>query len=267
MANTVNFENVRRKVIMVDYVGFLLMSAKERLKEQYEIYPATSSHALFEILGKVKPDIILLDINMPDEDGFKTIDKLKTYEEFEHIPVIFLSGKSDRASMIKGKNHGAVDFITKPFTDATLIESIEYQLNPVKREANKPLVLAVDDNPSILKAINTILNRSCLVRTLAKPENLGKLLELIAPDLFILDCQMPIMHGFDLIPVIRGFKDHTDTPIIFLASEGTIDNISVAINRGASDYLLKPIDENTLREKAALHLENFILRRRIRLAK
>ena len=87
---------------------------------------------------------------------------------------------------------------------------------------------------------------------------------MITPDLFILDCQMPVYSGFDLVPIIRRIREHEETPIIFLTSEGTIDNISVAINLGARDFIIKPIDEAILREKVALHIKDFMMRRRIR---
>ncbi|MCL2018809.1 MAG: response regulator [Oscillospiraceae bacterium] len=257
-------EKSRRKIIMVDDVGFLLLSAKERLKERYEIFPATSAETLFGILENIEPEIILLDINMPNVDGYETIQKLKADSRFADIPVIFLTSKSDKDSLIKGKNLGAVDFITKPFTDAVLIESIEYQLDPKKREHNKPLILAVDDNPSILKAVNSILNQQYTVRTLTNPEKLQGLLKVLTPDLFLLDCKMPILHGFDLIPIIRGFKKHEETPIIFLTSEGTVDYISTAISQGASDFIIKPINKDVLLEKIALHLGDFVMKRRIR---
>ncbi|MCL2087094.1 MAG: response regulator [Oscillospiraceae bacterium] len=257
----------RRKVIMVDDVGFLLMSAKERLKERYEIFPATSAEALFKILEKTEPEIILLDINMPDMNGYEIIKKLKAQERFADIPVIFLSGNNDRKSIIKGRSHGAVDFITKPFKDSDLIECIEFQLNPEMQEKNKPLVLAVDDNPSILKAINSILNQQYVVRTLSNPLVLEELLKVMVPDLFLLDCKMPGLQGFDLVPIIRKTAGHEETPIVFLTSEGTIDNISVAISQGASDFILKPIDEEILREKIATHLSDFVMKRRIRSSK
>jgi DNA-binding response OmpR family regulator len=161
-------------------------------------------------------------------------------------------------------NLGAVDYIKKPFIDSDLIDCIEYQLDPYKHEKYKPVVLAVDDNPSILKAVNYLLNDQYKVYTLAEPEKLKTLLGIITPDLFLLDCKMPVLNGFDLVPIIRSFYDHEETPIVYLTSEGTIDNISVAIHLGACDFIVKPIDETVLREKIALHLKDFIIRRRIR---
>ena len=121
-------------------------------------------------------------------------------------------------------------------------------------EAEKKVILAVDDNPSILKSINFFLRDNYTVYTLPEPKKIVSLLAKISPDIFILDCNMPDIKGFDLIPFIRSFPDHKNTPIIFLTGEGTKDNLTEAMKLGASDFLIKPIDENLLREKVAKYI-------------
>ncbi|MCL1904409.1 MAG: response regulator [Oscillospiraceae bacterium] len=257
----------KKKVVMVDDMAFFLSSTKERLKKYYDFFPVTSAEALFELLEDVTPDVILLDVNMPDVDGYKTIKNLKTHEKFCMIPVIFVSGKTDKASMIKAKNYDANDYITKPFNIETLIESIELQTEPSKKWSSRPLVLAVDDNPSVLKAINVVLNEKYIVRTLSKPENLHALLDIISPDLFLLDCKMPVLSGYDLVPIIRASKGHRETPIVFLTSDASVDNISVAISYGTAGFISKPIIREVLKDKIDNLLQDFIIMRRIRHSK
>jgi PleD family two-component response regulator len=254
----------RKKIILVDDVNFSLISTTSRLEKHYDIYPANSAEKMFEILERILPDLILLDINMPDIDGFEAIQRLKSLRHLSRIPVIFLSGKSDKSSIIKGLSLGAADFMTKPFTDTELIDCIEMQLNVEKRAANKPIILAVDDNPSELAAINGLLEKTYTVYTLPEPGKLKFLLDIIEPDLFLLDYNMPVMSGFDLVPIIRGFRTHAETPIIFITSEGSTDTLTAAIHLNACDFLLKPIDEAVLREKVATHTAEFMLRRRTR---
>jgi len=70
------------------------------------------------------------------------------------------------------------------------------------------------------------------------------------------------------VPIIRGYTEFTDTPIIFLTGDGTRDNLILAAQLGASDFLVKPIDDVMLREKVDNQLKDFIIRRRIgRIAK
>jgi len=257
----------RRKIIIVDDVNYVLTTLKERLKNNYEIYPAQSGEILFELLERITPEMILLDIQMPDSSGFDIICQLKADKRYDYIPVIFLTGnKTDRKSVTKGMSLGAVDFITKPVINEKLIECIESHLDPHRKNANKPIILAVDDNPAILQAVNLILGDDYKVYTLPQPQAIKDVLSRVTPDMFLLDCHMPVLHGFELVPLIRSHSDHEDTPIVFLTSEGTIDNVSVATTIGASGFIVKPIDEVVLRKKVAEVLADYITRRRIRTA-
>jgi len=257
----------RRKIVIVDDVNYVLTTLKERLKSVYEIYPAQNAEILFEILENVDPELIILDIQMPYCSGFDVIEQLKADPRYAQIPVIFLSGnKTDRKSIYRGMSLGAVDFITKPINNDKLIECIESHLDPRQREANKPIILAVDDNPSILQTLNHLLGEDYKVYTLPHPQAINDVLTKVVPDMFLLDCHMPILHGFELVPMIRAIPDHEDTPIVFLTSEGTIDNVSVATTIGASGFIVKPIDEKILREKVASVLVDYISRRRMRAA-
>jgi CheY-like chemotaxis protein len=76
------------------------------------------------MLEKITPDLILLDIDMPDMDGFEVMDKLKAHEVYKSIPVIFLSAMKDQIVMQKSFGMGAVDFIRKPFVAESLLEKV-----------------------------------------------------------------------------------------------------------------------------------------------
>ena len=256
--------NIDKKIIVVDDVNFLLYTINEILKNRYEIHLAQTTEMLFELLGKFIPDLILLDINMPDVNGFDTIIKLKENERYADIPVIFLTGKSDKKSAMKAIELGAADYVTKPLSDKFLIECIENQLNPNKLEANKPVILAVDDSLVVLQEIHFMLEAQYTVLTLPEPGKLMELLGKVTPDLFLLDVKMPKITGFDLVPLIREIPEHTDTPIIFLTTEGTLDNIFVAHNLGACDFLVKPINEEILFDKLKTRLSGYQIRRRMR---
>jgi len=251
----------RRKIIMVDDLNFCLLTVKGRLKEHYQIFPAQTVDMLYEMLEAVEPELILLDIGMPETDGFEIIKQLKNDYRYMHIPVIFLSAKSDRRSITKGISLGAVDFIVKPFHDAQLIDCIENHLDPSRSDAVKPIIMAVDDNPSVLRSIKSMLDNENKVYTLSEPQVLTEALKKVSPDLFILDCKMPVINGFDLMQIIRTLPRHRETPIIFLTSEGTLDNVSVAMSLGSADFIVKPVDEEILRQKVRDTLKNFMILR------
>ena len=130
-----------------------------------------------------------------------------------------------------------------------VIQLMEYS------DANRKLrILVVDDAPSILKMISSVLSPEYKVDTLIDPTMVNKFLQQIMPDLFLLDYQMPELNGFDLVPIIRSFEDHKDTPIIFLTSQGTMDHVSKAYSLGACDYIVKPFQDNVLKEKIKKHI-------------
>jgi len=123
----------RQKIIMVDDIQAILDQGKSILRPYYEVYPAPSAARLFEMLGKIVPDLILLDINMPEMDGYETIRKLKADERFSDIPVIFLTAKNDECSEREGFDLGAVDYVVKPFSPPLLLKRIENQLLVVRK--------------------------------------------------------------------------------------------------------------------------------------
>ena len=122
-------------------------------------------------------------------------------------------------------------------------------------EATRKLrILAIDDAPVILKTISSVLSDEYKVYGMTHPTTLEKFLQQITPELFLLDYKMPERSGFDLVPIIRSFEEHKNTPIIFLTSLGTIDHISAALALGACDFIVKPFQGNILREKIAKHI-------------
>jgi len=83
---------------------------------------------MFELLNDIMPDLILLDILMPEMDGFEAMRLLKGDERYSNIPVIFLSGRNDAATEERGFEMGAVDFISKSFSEPVLLNRIKMHL-------------------------------------------------------------------------------------------------------------------------------------------
>ena len=121
-------DDKRYKIILVDDNMANLTLGRNMLKTFYEVYPAPSAAKLFEILEKVHPDLVLMDIEMPDMDGYEATKKLKGEPRFADIPVIFLTSKNDESSELMGFDIGAVDYISKPFSGPLLLKRIANQL-------------------------------------------------------------------------------------------------------------------------------------------
>lgn len=118
-----------KTIFVVDDNYVNLHTAESALSEFYSVFTLNSAAAMFALLEEVNPDLILLDILMPDVSGFDTIKKLKSDEKYSQIPVIFLTGKDDEASEAEGIELGAADFISKPFSKIVLLNRIKNHLN------------------------------------------------------------------------------------------------------------------------------------------
>jgi len=114
-----------KTIFIVDDNATNLVTAKNALSGIYKTYALPSAKKMFQLLEKFTPDLILLDVEMPDMNGFQALSILQTDEKHQTIPVIFLTAKLDPESEICGFELGAVDFINKPFSPPVLIRRIE----------------------------------------------------------------------------------------------------------------------------------------------
>jgi putative two-component system response regulator len=111
-----------KKIFLVDDNITNLMIGKQILKDRYQVWTMPSAHKMFEILVKIRPDIVLLDVEMPDMSGFDAIKQLKS-GEYKEIPVVFVSGNAVPPGI--GAELGASGCVEKPFSAEALIETIE----------------------------------------------------------------------------------------------------------------------------------------------
>jgi diguanylate cyclase (GGDEF)-like protein len=120
--------NDKKKIIAVDDNIENLTVLKNILKNTYDIFPTSTASNMFDLLEHFLPDLILLDVEMPDMNGYEAAEKLKSNEKYKQIPVIFLTIRDDIQSEIEGLRLGAVDYIHKPFVAPLLLQRIKTHL-------------------------------------------------------------------------------------------------------------------------------------------
>jgi len=118
-----------KKIFVVDDNTLNLLVAEEALSELYDVYTMSSGTLMFSLLNNVFPDLILLDLLMPEISGFEILSRLKDDKRYSGIPVIILTSKIDANTETLGFQMGAVDFITKPFSKSALLDRILAHLN------------------------------------------------------------------------------------------------------------------------------------------
>jgi putative two-component system response regulator len=114
----------RKTIIVVDDNTTNLLTCKSVLKPFYEVYPVLSAAKMLKLMEHVKPDLILLDVEMPDINGYEAAGMLKEKDAFKEIPIIFLTARNDPVSEKVGLNLGAADYLSKPIVGDQLIERI-----------------------------------------------------------------------------------------------------------------------------------------------
>lgn len=116
-----------KKILIIDDEQSLLDLMEDVLKREGFKHIYTENNGIDGILKckEINPDIVLLDVMLPDIDGFKTCEKIR---EFSKVPIIFLSAKSDNIDKLMGLSIGGDDYVTKPFNTAELILRVKSQL-------------------------------------------------------------------------------------------------------------------------------------------
>jgi signal transduction histidine kinase len=165
-----------------------LMKAASILESDYEVVTMSSAAKMFSLLEKKHPELILLDIEMPEMNGFEAIVKLKENPEWRDIPVIFLTGRTDEE---KGLSLGAVDYITKPYSPVIVKLRVQNQINilserlyRVKSEflsrMSHELLTPMNAIMGVIQSVDKTDNSEMLKKYLGKIENASShMLELV----------------------------------------------------------------------------------------
>ena len=117
-----------KTIFIVDDNDVNLSTAAKALSKQYRVFTLPSASDMFELLNNIVPDLILLDILMPEMSGFEAMRLLKSDARYSDIPVMFLSGRSDAVTEAHGFEIGALDFVSKPFSEPVLLNRIKTHL-------------------------------------------------------------------------------------------------------------------------------------------
>jgi len=154
----------RKTVFIVDDDMTNLTVGANALSDSYDVFTFVSGALLLKRLARHVPDLILLDVDMPEMNGYEVIRQIKGSKATEKIPVIFLTAKSDCESELEGLSLGAIDYIIKPFSPPLLLKRIEVHLlvETQKRELqdfNDNLLEMVDaKTKTVVELQNAILN-------------------------------------------------------------------------------------------------------------
>jgi CheY-like chemotaxis protein/anti-sigma regulatory factor (Ser/Thr protein kinase) len=208
--------------------------------EGFSVIPARSGKDALTIAREHKPDIITLDIYLPDMNGFDLLQKLHTDPVTSHIPVVVLSILADKE---KGDQLGVFDYLEKPIDVEKLHQILRKASDAIDAEGSPLRIMVVDDDASTLEFFEDCLTvegyEVCTVQggadvlRRAKAEN---------PALILLDLIMPDIEGLDVLRQLKGEIETRDIPVIVLTGKAGLQEQSQSMLMGAESVIAKPTE-------------------------
>ena len=119
----------RKKILVVDDDGFHLSVVEKMLEDEYEVSAAKSGEeALERLRGKFVPDMVLLDVLMPNMDGWEVYRRIRAINSLQDVPVVFFTSVTEKIEITHAYDIGAADYIMKPFEKEELLKRLETTL-------------------------------------------------------------------------------------------------------------------------------------------
>ncbi len=222
--------------------------------EGLTIIEAKNGYEGIQMAQEQVPDLITMDINMPDIDGIEATSKIRESQQCFEIPIIIITGNTDVELSKRAFAVGAAEFFIKPFPKGKFRQYIEDILS--KEENLKGLkVLVVDDSQQSGPIVSRIL-RSRGAEIMQVPRKADALQYLADPnqkfDIIITDFMISSLGDIDLCRYVRQKMKRQDIPIIVLTEPGNHSVVLNALREGANDYLIQPFS----REELLVRIQN-----------
>lgn len=213
----------------------------------YDVFIATSGEAALAAVKKEMPELVLLDINMPEIDGLEVLRQIKSTSP--QTKVIMITVSDDTDTIEKAKVLGANWFITKPFTTDYLEDVVILKVSEIAKTKEPANILIVDDEEDVRNSLRNIINRrfECKISEVGSGEGALELLKKGPFDLVLLDIKMPGISGLD---VLKKKKEWTHKPRMWVITGFDSEEMAhKVIKEGADDYIPKPFSIRLLERK------------------
>ncbi len=268
------------RILVVDDqpLNVKLLEAK-LTSEYYDVLTASGGAAAVRIATEERPDLILLDVMMPDMDGYEVCRILRDQPETMHIPIVMVTALSDTADRVVGLEAGADDFLTKPVDDLALFARVRSllrfkvtfdelrlrfgvdsaaQLEEIAPIWNESLgdsnVLLLEDFDSRARMISESLGDHHRVVVVDDEQDCFSELEKGGYDAVIVSLSLDSIDGLRVVSQLRSRPQTRTLPILVLVEDGEMERLAKALDLGVTDYVMAPIDRNELIARARMQV-------------
>jgi two-component system cell cycle response regulator len=261
------------RILVVDDIPANVKLLEARLSAEYfDVATAYSGVEALALCERAECDIVLLDVMMPDMDGFEVCRRLKSNPATHHIPVVMVTALDQPSDRVRGLEAGADDFLTKPVTDVALVSRVrslsrlkmvtdelrmralttkEIGIQSPEREAvtesgRQGRILIVDDRPSSYERLVATLTTEHDVDVETDPSEALFHAAEGNYDLLIVSLGLQNFDGLRLCSQVRSLERTRNTPILAVAEPDNNTRLVRGLEIGVNDYLIRPIDKNEM---------------------
>src|SRR4029079_7369838 len=265
------------RILVVDDVPANVKLLEARLSSEYfDVRTATNGAEALDVCSRAECDIILLDVMMPDMDGFEVCRRLKSNPATHFIPVVIITALDSPADRVRGLEAGADDFLTKPVSDVVLIARVrsltrlKMMTDELRMRAITSLeigvkapehsavaetgkggrILLVDDRPSSYERLAPMLSSEHTVDVQTNPSEALFHAAEGNFDLLIVSLSLENFDGLRLGSQARAPPRPRQVPILAISDADNNARLLRGLEIGVNDYLLRPIDKNELLARA-----------------
>jgi two-component system cell cycle response regulator len=235
----------------------------------FQVLEAGNAETGLALARSGRPDLILMDIQLPGMDGLTATRLLKKDPELKKIPVAALTSYAMEGDVERAKKAGCDGYITKPIDTRNFLDTVRkfmqdgVPLSPgiSGRQSYKQKILIVDDEPLNVKLLQAYLlqNKYETLHAYSGPEALEKTAQ-DSPDLILLDVMMPGMDGYEVTRRLKRDPQSQEIPVILVTALDGKDDKQKGLEAGADEFLNKPIHKAELLAR----IRSLILYKRLR---
>ena len=270
------------RILVVDDIAANVRLLEAKLAAEYfEVVTASSGSEALEIIERNAPDIVLLDVMMPEMDGFEVCSRIRANPKTRFLPVVMVTALSDPSDRVRGLEAGADDFLTKPVNDLALFARVrslvrlkmmmdEWRMreqtsgqfdllaaenDPAPEDDRNAEILLVESFQPAAQRIVSVLSGDGNKVEVA--DSIGRGMEASAKarhDLIITNIQVAGEDGLRLCSHLRSQEDTRQVPILLIVEDYDMPRLIKGLDIGASDYLMKPIDPNELLARVRIQI-------------
>jgi CheY-like chemotaxis protein len=249
-------EGAPRVLVVDDELESLQLVAEILSSGRYTPITATSGQQALDVLSKAGADALVLDLLMPDMDGFEVLKHVRNDPDYRKIPIFVLTAKDLTAADLKLLDNQVEALFTKggPWRHE-LLSRLRIAVQK-RKEARRAKVLVADDSPESREFIRDALasHNFEVIEAVDGKEALVKIRE-VHPDIVFMDIQMPQMDGYAALRQVREDPQLRKLPVIALTAFAMHGDRDKALAAGFDAYISKPVDPQSLRSQVDQLLE------------